>query len=188
MMNITTLCQVALAKILLKGHTCLEAFTHFALQLHEEDGVWTLAFSATDGGYDRLFIDIKNFSSEAEAAAWLANGRVSTRVLNKAIAEHHLVLEEAQAFSEALKEAGEEEFLRHDHTSTSVFIDGVPAVRREWDWNAIEARAPFFENMLDNELEDGDLRVDTLAEVRRLRKLLDKYTTKRDRLAAIALV
>lgn len=178
MMNIDTLTQVALAKILLKGHACLEAFTHFALQLHEEDGVWTLAFTA-EAGWDRLSIDIKTFASEAEAASWLANGRVSTRALNKAVAEHHITEEEATLFIEELEQAGEDEFLRMDKQAENFFVNGVAPIRREWDWDAIEARAPFFENMLNNELHEGEYpKINTLAEIRRLRKMLAKHVAQ----------
>lgn len=179
MMNIATLTQVALSKILLKGHACLEAYTHFALRLIEDDGEWTLTFSA-EAGWDRLFLDIKTFSSEAEAAAWLANGRVSTRVLNKTIAEHQLAHEEAQEFTEELEQAGEDLFLRQDAISTAL-VNGEHPIYRDWDWNAIEATSPFFYNMLMNELTyEGRPKVDTLAEVRRLRKMLTKEVARLD--------
>lgn len=173
-MNFSTICQVALAKILMKGHDILSSFTHFAIQVFEEEGVWTVTFQA-EAGYDSLSIDIKSFDAEDEAYAWLANGRLSTRSINKAIVEYHLFEEAADIFAEELLEAGEEDFLMVDQVVPGILMDGEPVIRRTWDWDAIGERSPFFEHFLGNEIRgDETIRINTLAEVKRLRTLLAK--------------
>lgn len=173
MMNITTLCQVALAKILLKGHACLAGYKAFELTVHSHDDGFVLAFSAKrDGmeGYDTFDLDIDYFATEAEAAAWLANTRVSTRFINTMIANAEQAEEASQELADdvvdAALEVGIATRIRH--------ANGLSIV--EWDYDLVQA-SPFFRTWSE-EVTLGDqstFHYPTLKRIAHYRSLLDAY-------------
>lgn len=173
MMNITTLCQVALAKILMKGHTCLTGFKAFQLDIVAHDDGFALTFSAKrDGmeGYDTFDLDIAYFTTEAEAATWLANTRVSTRFINTMITTAEQATEAAQELADDVRdvalEIGVATRVRH--------ANGLSMVN--WDYDMVMA-IPFFRTWSE-EVTFGDtttFHYPTLKRIAHYRSLLDVY-------------
>lgn len=173
MTNITTLTNIALAKVILKQHACLQGYIAFEMNVYEDAGTFTLSFTAKQDNMEShamFTVDIHATTSEAEMTEWLANTRVSTRYINTVIANADKAEEAATELAKEVEAFAIE--VGQATTEQATSYNGQPFLYTRWT----AAAEPFFVQWATDVLDFGNcnFRLATFPRINAYRKAFEK--------------